>query len=140
MKIGEMTVGEILYELNAGGVNMYIRTEQDVHAVFAADDDNSIKEFLEDLGAWHTPGQLARLGASLLSIGAMLTDESKQCVMGGGSYDDRGVRFEWVDGIPAGKSWSVHTPSVKAKYPQPENPELYKPYTRSGYVKISLPK
>ena len=132
MKKGEMSFVEIRYELErAGCVLQIVRdSEKDAEQV-------TLFEFLDEPDAWMGLGAMARLGATLETIGMQLTESAKRCVSGGGSHDDDGVRFEWVD--PTHYT-EVDTKEVKKKYPKDDYPDLYKKASRSGYVKVMLPK
>ena len=124
MKKGAMIPQEIEYELDAVCATIDI-------------DGMSIMDMLQDPDAWHGAGQLARLGCTLETIGMMLTEAAKQCVMGGGTHDDAGVRFEWVN------PWDgrqLDSRKVKDAYPEADFENLYKDAHRDGYVKVLLPK
>ena len=80
-----------------------------------------LAELLRDPAVWLTPGTQARVGAALRAAGEILEESSKGCVQGGGSYEDRGVKFEWVD-----PSYGVVEERVREEYPYSEWPELYR--------------
>ena len=132
MKKGEMSFVEIRYELERAGCTLQVTrgpTEDEEQA--------TLFEFLDEPDAWMELGTMARLGATLETIGMQLTELAKRCVSGGGSHDDNGVRFEWVD---PSEYDSVDIKEVKEKYPKDDYPDLYKKTSRSGYVKVMLPK
>ena len=86
----------------------------------------SIQELLESPDDHRSCGQLARLGATLETIGQMFTAAAKECVYGGGTYDDNGCRFEYVGGVNKPKG-AVNTDRIRLEFPSEEYPHFINP-------------
>ena len=116
----------------------------------------SLLEELADPGAMMTFGDMARAGALFLAVGKMLDTASRQCVMGGGTFQESGVRFSWrnpttkvdedqfreiyppSDHPHFYKPPAVETAAVRKEFPEATNPGLYRP-DRKGHVVVELP-
>ena len=110
--------------------------------VLPGDALEALKDILEDPGADHSAGQLARLGQCFTDIGAHLTTQAKQImeprIRGGAGASRRhaedGAIFEWRRG---GSYLRVDTMAIKALYAETENPDLYTTSERSDSISIT---
>lgn len=87
---------------------------------------NQIGGLMEDIGADHSNGELARLGSAFTELGKLITSSVKREVIGsigqGMPLMEDGVMFEYRGG---GSQTRVNSKIVKEMFPVPEHPELY---------------
>ena len=91
---------------------------------------------LEDPGSNLTLGEMARAGAAFSALGARMTGQAKDSLLGVRLHTDSEVLFKWTDPSTA---TTLDTDAVKKTFPQSEYPELYKTQNRKGSISVELP-
>ena len=100
-------------------------------------------DIIADPGAFRGAGDLARIGAAMVSVGKAMNDTAKEIVrphiVGGVGSDgrivDRDVMFQWRKDSTA---IQVDIPEIRRQLPYVEYPDLYKEVHRNGGITITV--
>ena len=117
----------------------YIQVGQELARAFPAGSGEAIEAIamlIEDPGADHTVGGLAKLGAAFTFIGQRLSDEARREAALLGLKEDAGVFFTYREPHVQER---VNTKHLKAKFPAVNYPDMWQKVEVSGSVAIDLP-
>ena len=93
-------------------------------------------DLIEDPGADHTPGELAKLGALFTEIGGILTDAARDQASQNRLQEDKDVFFTYRK---PGEQQRVNTAYLKEKFPAVNYPEMWQKVETKGSVSFDLP-
>ena len=124
-----INASKVLYELSEG---LLVRYEDDEVL-------NDISALIEDPGADHSPGELAKLGKALCSLGEYLVAASKETVV---SQLDSTGRAE-IDGVEflnrnASTQTVVNSKAVREQLPPEDYPMFYTTRQTKGSIAVSV--
>ena len=97
---------------------------------------DALMELLDDPTAYHTPGQLAKLGAAFSAAGKNLTAAAKVQAEDRGLSEDDGVVFTYR--APTQQT-RVNTKYLRERFPAVNYPEMWQRVELVGTTAIDLP-